>query len=116
MKTNVTDALTFADIQQKSLPWELTLIVRGEKFSVKPLTNADIAQLGLIQAAKNLEEVRAVLNGLWIQPAPAVELSADEVAASLLAISIGFQEHVKKKSQLLERGIRASMANATIGS
>lgn len=117
MKIDVDQAMAVAEVQNRALPWEMLLTMGGREYSVRPLTIADIAEISRVQQAKRIEDVRALLYGLLSNPpADAAAISDEQMVVALGAIAIGYGEHLKKKSHVLEKAIRASSTSSSSGS
>lgn len=108
-----------AEVQERAIPFDVSLTLNGAARRVKPLSLADVAEMGRVAQMRDVEEVRILVNRLLDDaPAGTPALADEQLMPALLAISIGFGEHLKKKSRILEGAIRASMAgaNSTSGS
>src|SRR4051812_47570839 len=95
LRIDVDQSLAVAAVQQKALPWDLTLAIGGQDYRVKPITNADMAELSRIQDEKEVENLRLFLVRM-LEGEVMGSFTDEQVGSGILAIAIGFGEHVKK--------------------
>lgn len=117
MKIDLDQAMAVAEHQSRALPWELVLTIGGADYRVKPLAISDVAEISRAQQMREIEQIRGLLFRLLENPpAEAALISDEQIAVAIGAIAIGFGEHLKKKSHVLEKAIRASTTSNSSGS
>jgi hypothetical protein len=88
---NIDNALAVAEAQQKLIPWDVVMSIRGIEYRVRPLTNTDLDQLDRLGDLKTGEAIANFLRSLFVEPTP------DEQVAIGIAIGKAYQAHRKKK-------------------
>jgi hypothetical protein len=117
MKIDVDQAMAVAEVQFKAMSWDLSLTIGGNEYRVRPIKNEDVAAIAAAQGTKDMDQVRGLVLGLLVEPPANPALFSDEqIVTALAAIMIGFAQHVKKKSPILERAILASSTPSPSGS
>lgn len=118
MNIDIDQVAAVAEVQERAIAWELSLTLGGAEYQVRPLANADLMALGRVQQMSEAQ-LRSFLDGLFLEPRPDLQaliygledeaLAARRLSAIVLGVMQGFQEHAKKKSEVISALVRREL-------
>lgn len=117
MNINLNEAIAVAE--QRAIKWDLEVTIGARSYRIRPLAVVDLQALADLAAKEKsgdlgMAEAMAFVGSLFEGEAPdlAILSRSPELMAALIAtVSVYFQEHVKKKSELLAAVVRPQVVS-----